>query len=51
MKTYKWLTLGAALVITALETWLFTGANAAIAAQVDAPTPAVTGTTTSEDTP
>jgi hypothetical protein len=51
MKTYRWLALSAALVITALEVWLFTGANAAVAAQVDAPTPVVTGTATSGDTP
>ena len=51
MKTYRWLTLAAALVITALETWLFNGANAAVAAPMDAPTSVVTGTATSGDTP
>jgi len=28
MKTYRWLTLSAAIVITVLEAWLFTGASA-----------------------
>jgi hypothetical protein len=51
MKTYRWLTLGAALVITALETWLFNGANAAVSVPMDAPTTVVTGTATSGDMP
>lgn len=28
MRTYRWLTLGAAIAITALETWLFVGTSA-----------------------
>jgi hypothetical protein len=36
MRTYQWLTLGAAIVITALEAWLFTGTSA-LASQPDAP--------------
>ena len=50
MKTYRWLTLGAALVITALEAWLFTGASAAAASQIGAPTPAVMVTAASGNT-
>jgi len=34
MKIYRWLTFGAAIVITVLEAWLFTGASAT-AAQLD----------------
>jgi hypothetical protein len=37
MKTYRWLTLSAAILVTALEAWLFTGASAR-ASQIDAPT-------------
>jgi hypothetical protein len=37
MKTHRWLTLGAAIVITVLETWLFTAASAS-ASPVDTPT-------------
>jgi hypothetical protein len=51
MKTYRWLTLGAALVITALEVWVFTGASSAAASQVDAPTPVMMGTADSGDAP
>ena len=51
MKTYRWLTLGAALIITAFEAWLFNGANAAVATPMDAPTAVVAGTATSRDTP
>ena len=31
MRTYRWLTLSAAIAITMLETWLFTGASAVAA--------------------
>jgi hypothetical protein len=51
MKTYRWLTLGAALVITALEVWVFTGASAAAASQVRAPTPVMMGTADCGDVP
>jgi hypothetical protein len=51
MKTYRWLTLGAALVITALEVWVFNGASAAATSQVDAPTPVMMGTADSGDAP
>jgi hypothetical protein len=44
MRTYRWLTLGAAIVITVLEAWLFTGASAAAASQIDAATPVMTVT-------
>ena len=37
MKTYRWFTLSAAIVITVLEAWLFTGASAS-ASQADSPT-------------
>jgi hypothetical protein len=40
MKTYQWFTLSAALVITGLEAWLFTGASAS-AARIDSPTTVV----------
>jgi hypothetical protein len=40
MRNYRWLTLGAALVIIALEAWLFTSASA-VATQADLPTAAV----------
>ena len=50
MKTYRWLTLSAAIVITVLEAWLFTGASAS-ASQIDAPTTVVTATAASGDTP
>lgn len=36
MRTYRWLTLGAAVTITALEVWLFT-TTSALASQPDAP--------------
>jgi hypothetical protein len=49
MKTYRWLTLGAALVITALEVWVFAGASAAAASQVDAPAPVMMVTADSGD--
>ena len=39
MRTYRWLTLVAAIVITAFEAWLFTGSSAAAASQINAPTP------------
>jgi hypothetical protein len=50
MKTYRWLTLSAAIVITVLEAWLFTGASAS-AAQTDAPTTVVMVTPVAGDTP
>ena len=34
MKTHRWLTLGAAILITVLEAWVFTGASAS-ASQID----------------
>jgi hypothetical protein len=37
MKTYRWFTLSAAILVTVLEVWLFTGASAS-ASQIDAPT-------------
>ena len=40
MKTYQWFTLSAALVITGLEAWLFTGASAS-EPQIDSPTTVV----------
>jgi hypothetical protein len=51
MRTYRWITLVAAITITALEAWLFTGASAAAASQIDAPTPMVWVTAVSGDTP
>ena len=52
MKTYRWLTLIAAIVITACEAWLFTGASAAAAAQLDAaPTSVMLVTVASGDAP
>jgi hypothetical protein len=50
MKPYRWLTLSAAIVITMLEAWLFTGASAN-ASQIDAPTSVVMITPISGDTP
>jgi hypothetical protein len=51
MRTYRWLTLVAAIAITALEAWLFTGASAAAASPINAPTPVVWVTAASGDTP
>ena len=48
MKTYRWLTLSAAIVITALEAWLFTGASAS---EVDPPTTVVMVTAVAGDAP
>lgn len=48
MRTYRWLTLGAAIVITALEVWGFTGASAT-ASQIDAPATVVMDAPASED--
>ena len=50
MRTYRWLTLSAAIAITMLEGWLFTGASAVAVSQADAPTPVVMVTATSGDT-
>jgi hypothetical protein len=50
MRTYRWLTLGAAIAITVLEAWLFTGASAA-ASQTDTPITMVTVTAASVDEP
>ena len=42
MRTYRWLTLTAAILITALEAWVFTGASATAAASTtDRSTPTV----------
>jgi hypothetical protein len=44
MRTYRWLTLAAAILITALEIWAFTGASASTsAAQPAPPTTALMG--------
>ena len=51
MRTYKWITLVAAIAITVLEGWLFTGASTATASAADAPTPVVTVTLASGDAP
>jgi hypothetical protein len=51
MKTYRWITLVAAIAITALEAWLFTGASAATASEIDAPTPVLWVTAASAGTP
>jgi hypothetical protein len=51
MRTYRWLTLGAAIVITVLEGWLFTGASAAAGSQTDAPMPVVMVMSASGDAP
>ena len=40
MRTYRWLTLIAAIVMTVLEAWVFTGASATATAQT--PSPGVT---------
>jgi hypothetical protein len=37
MNTYRWLTLSAAIVITMLEAWLFTGASASASQAGSAP--------------
>jgi hypothetical protein len=36
MKTYRWLTLSAAVIITLLEAWLFAGASTS-AARIETP--------------
>jgi hypothetical protein len=52
MRTYRWLTLAAAILITALEIWAFTGASAsANAAQPATPTTALMGAASSGDRP
>lgn len=51
MRTYRWFTLVAAITITALEAWLFTGASAAAASPVDAPMSIMMVTVASGDTP
>ncbi len=38
MNTHRWLTLSAAIVITMLEAWLFTGASASASQANPAPT-------------
>lgn len=50
MKTYRWLTLSAAIVITVLEAWVFTSASASTS-QIDAPTTVVMAAADSGDTP
>ena len=51
MRTYRWLTLSAAIAITVVEAWLFSGASAATASQQEAPTPMVMVTAAAEETP
>lgn len=51
MRTYRWITLIAAIGITVLEAWLFTGASAAAASQADAPAPLVMVTVASGEMP
>lgn len=50
MKTYRWLTLAAAIAITVLEAWVFTGASAS-ASQIDTPATVVMVTPVSGDSP
>ena len=50
MKTYRWFTLSAAIVITMLEAWVFTGASAS-ASQIDSPARVVMITPVSGDAP
>ena len=50
MKTYRWFTLGAAIVITVLEAWVFTGASAS-APQSDPAATVVMVTPVSGETP
>jgi len=50
MKTHRWFTLAAAIVITALETWLFNGASAS-APQIDVRAAVLMVTPDSGDTP
>lgn len=50
MKTHRWITLSAAIVITVLEAWLFTGTSAN-AAQADTPTTVVMVTPVPGDAP
>ena len=50
MKTYRWLTLSAAIIITVLEAWVFTGASAS-ASQIDTPPTVVMVTPIAGDTP
>ena len=50
MKTYRWLTLSAAIVITMLEAWVFTGASAS-ASQTDTSATVVMITPVSGDAP
>jgi hypothetical protein len=49
MRTYRWLTLSAAIVITVFEAWLFTGASAV--ASHDTPITMVMVTVASGDKP
>jgi hypothetical protein len=51
MKAYRWFTLAAAIAITALEAWLFSGASAAAAPPIDAPTSVAMVTAASGDAP
>ena len=52
MRTYRWLTLSAAIVITLLEAWVFTGASATAAAStIDRSAPMVWVAGASEDVP
>ena len=51
MRTYRWLTLSAAIVITVFEAWLFTGASAVAAVPTGAPVPVVMVTAASADVP
>jgi hypothetical protein len=50
MKIYRWFTLGAAILITVLEAWIFTGASAS-AAQIDSPVTVMMVMPESGDTP
>jgi len=50
MRTYRWLTLSAAIVITVLEVWLLTGTSAT-ASQIDSPMTVVMVTAASGNRP
>ena len=50
MKTHRWLTLSAAIVLTVLEVWVFTGASAS-APQIDTAATVVMVTPVPGDTP
>ena len=50
MKTSRWLTLSAAIVITVLEAWLFAGASA-VASQNAVPSPVMKVTVITPDAP